>query len=372
MYMVVMFAFIPLLSIPIRHGGYFESLQAFFKRYVNSNKRFYLLVSLMSAIIGVLVNMAVVPVIHQISQASLRSNDKKLLSSAISRGFATCTIWAPTTAAVALILKLTGAKWVSFFPFGVLLGCIAGLVGYSMIILEERTKHSAEVPEPVGSKENTNWPKVIELSIFGLVLIASIVMISALTGIQTIIVVALVSCIFPALWLGIIGRLPILTREFMGSYLNESLPKLKNELVLFLGARLLAASITYSHLGNYVAHILQTVVGHNAFAFAAVIIFGNLVLSVIGIHSIILVTIIGSTVQPAFYGMSPTFLALLLGMCWSSGMTVSPAAGNVIAVSGLAQRSPWDVGLWWNGPYALISSVVLLLVMFALRGMGLL
>ncbi len=372
LYLVVMFTLVPLLSIPIRHGGYFENLQAFFKRYVDSNSRFYLLVSLISAFVGVLVNMAVVPLVHQISQASHGSADKKLLSSSISRGFATCTIWAPTTAAIGLILKVTGASWPLFFPFGLLMGAIAGLVGYVMTLFEERVKDPAEVPEPPALGEHLNWRKVIELSAFGLVLIAVVAIISLLTGIQTVIVVALVSLLFPVLWLGIIGRLRLLAREFTGDYFNESLPRLKNEIVLFLGAGLLATSITYSHLGNYVPQFLKLIVGHNALMFAAVVSFGSLVLSAFGVHPIILVTVIGSTVQAAAYGISPTFMALILAMGWSMGITVSPSAGTVIAISGLAEESPLYVGLRWNGPYAVISSAVLLAVMFALRGLGVL
>ena len=115
LYLVVMFTLVPILGIPIQYGGYFESLQGVFRRYVHTNSRFYLLVSFISAFIGSFVNMAAVPLVHQISLASDISSNKKLLSVAISRGFTTGTIWAPTTAAIALIIELTGVEWPVFF-----------------------------------------------------------------------------------------------------------------------------------------------------------------------------------------------------------------------------------------------------------------
>lgn len=370
LYLVVMFTMVPLLGIPIKHGGYTEALHGVFRRYVHTDSRFYLLVSIITAFVAVLINVATIPLMHQISQASDKCNDKKLLSSAISRGFATCTIWAPTTAAIALILQFTGAQWPLFFPFGLFLGSVAGFVGYVMTRVEEK-KNNNIAATPVLS-EPIYWRKVIELSVFGFVLIASIAIVSLVTGILTVVVVAMASLIFPVLWLSIIGKLSVLAEEFTGDYFNESLPKLKNEVVLFVGAGLLATGIDFSHLGNYVPLVLNWLVGDNATLFAIVVIFGGLVLAAVGIHPIITVTIVGSTVQAATYHISPTFMALILAMSWAMGISVSPSAANVIAISGLAERSPLHVGPWWNGPYVAISSMVLLLVMFFLRAVGVL
>lgn len=240
-YLVVMFALVPLLGIPIRHGGYFEALRGLFQRYVYNDSRFYLLVSFVSAFVGVLVNLAVVPLVLQISQASSKSSNRKLLSSAIVRGFATCTIWAPTTAAIALVVQLSGASWLTFSPFAVLCGVIAGLTGYFLTMYEEKKAGNdplAAGEEPAGEFDPG---KVIELSIFSIILIAAIAVLSFVTGIHTIVVVSLASIIYPIAWLGIIGKLQILVREFK-IYFNESLPKLQNEIILFMGAGLFATT----------------------------------------------------------------------------------------------------------------------------------
>ncbi|MDP4161423.1 MAG: C4-dicarboxylate ABC transporter, partial [Bacillota bacterium] len=371
LYLIIMFTLVPLLGIPIQHGGYFESLQSVFRRYVNTNSRFYLLVSIVSAFIGVLVNMAVVPLVHQISQASDRSKNKKLLCSAISRGFTTVTIWAPTTAAIACIMKLTGTQWTVFFPFGILLGIIAGSIGYIMTMAEEKrigTTFENSDEKPI---QEINMYKTVELCLFSLILISAIAIVSLATGISTIIVVSIASLVFPVIWLGFIKRLPILLREFKGDYFTVSLPKLKNEIVLFVGAGLLETSITYSHLGDYIPQLLNIIVGHSALLLAIVVILLSLLLSILGLHPIILVTIIGGTVKAAAYGVSPTYMALILCTSWAMGISISPSAANVIAISGLAELSPIQVGLRWNGSYVLIVSTVLMMVLTLFRTIGL-
>ncbi len=368
-YLVVMFTLVPLLGIPIKHGGYFEALQGVFKRYVHNNSRFYLLVSFVSAFVGVLVNLAVVSLVLQISQASSKSSNKKLLSSAIVRGFATCTIWAPTTAAIALIVQLSGASWLLFFPYAILCGVIAGLVGYFMTMYEEKRAGNAfnsVIQEP---DVDFNVAKVVELSVFSVILIASIAILSLITGIHTVIVVSLASLIFPVIWLGIIGRLRILIREFK-AYYNESLPKLKNEIILFVGAGLFATSINYSHLGDYISVVLSLFVGQNPLLLAIIIILGILMLSALGIHPIIPVTIIGGTVKAAAYGVTPTYLALILAISWAMGISISPSSATVIALSGLTGQSPIQVGPRWNGLYVLIASTVMLITLTIFRFIG--
>jgi len=369
-YIAVMFILVPLLSIPIRYGGYFETLKALFMRYVNSNSSFYLVISMICAFVGVLVNMAVVPVVYQISQASERSADKKLLSSAISRGFSSCTLWAPTMISIALVLQLTGASWTNFFPVAFLCGSIIGLVGYLMVVFEYRGQKEEEGSNLPPHDIVIKWRKVIELGFFVVALVVLVAVISAVTGIQTITVVSLGCLVFPLLWLAVIAKLPVYIEVFKTSYFSESLPKIKNEVTTVMSAGFLATAITYSHLGDYVPKFLFSVMGSNVYLLMTLIVAVALLIAGLGVHPIILITVIGKTIQPAAFGVSPTFMALVLAICWTMGTIMSPASGNVIAVSGLVDRSPLFVGLRWNGPYGIIGSAVLLAFIFALRSIG--
>ncbi|MEI3308497.1 MAG: hypothetical protein V8R48_06545 [Eggerthella lenta] len=69
-YLIVMFIMVPLLGIPVQHGGYSESLRGMFARYASTDSRYYALVSSMSAFVGVLISIAAVPLTYEVSRAS--------------------------------------------------------------------------------------------------------------------------------------------------------------------------------------------------------------------------------------------------------------------------------------------------------------
>ena len=144
-YLIAMFVLVPLLSIPVQHGGYGESLREVFVRYANTDSRYYALVSIMAAFVGVLISIAAVPLTYEVSRASGCNYDEKLLASALSRGFITCMIWAPTSATIALVVQLTGVDWVAFFPFAIACALIAGAVGFLMtFVRDEAAKASSD------------------------------------------------------------------------------------------------------------------------------------------------------------------------------------------------------------------------------------
>lgn len=368
--MVVMFILVPLIGIPIQYGGYFSALQNVFLRYIKTNSRFYLLVSSVSAFLGVLINLATIPLVYQISKASPISQNHKLLSAAMSRGFATVSIWAPTTAAIALIMRLTGSEWAAFFPFGLSCGLICWITGYAMTFIEERGKAPVK-PEAGDEVSKEDLRKVIELSGFGVALVVFITLISHFAGIPTILVVSIASLVYPVIWMAAIGKLPVLFAKFYSDYFSISLPRLKNEIVLFMGAGFFVRSITYSRLGDYVPQGLSMLVGQNVFLLTLVVIFGNLLLSGAGVHPIIPVMIIGGTVHPEAYGMTPTYLALLLSVSWSTGITISPTSATVIATAGLTGESPLQVGYRWNSLYILVTASCITAFLTLAHGFGL-
>ena len=83
--LVVMFITVPLLGIPIRCGGYGDSLREAFGRHAGTGARYYALVSVMTALLGVLLSIAAVPLSHEVSRTSCHCENKKLVSTALSR-----------------------------------------------------------------------------------------------------------------------------------------------------------------------------------------------------------------------------------------------------------------------------------------------
>jgi len=375
LYMVVMFSMVPLMKIPIRHGGYYEALRSVFERFVHTRSRFYVFVALVSAFIGSIVNLAIVPLVYEVSRASRFSTDKKLLSAAMTRGFTSSTIWAPTMASIALIMQLTGTKWLLFFPFGIGSGILAGIVGYAITMYEGRREPLPTQPVPErGAPEvgPSGYGKFAELCGFAFFLIVLIAVVSFVTGIHTITIVSLAALIFPVFWMGILGRLPVLRREFRNSYFGESLPNLRSEVTLFAAAGFFATTINYTELGEYIPRALSNVVGSNALLLTIAVIAVSMALAAVGVHPIVTVAIIGGTVKAAAFGVSPTYMAMVLAISWAIGLSVSPSSATIITTAGLTGQSPVRVGMGWNGAYALVSAAALILMITVLRFAGVL
>ena len=67
------------------------------------------------------------------------------------------------------------------------------------------------------------------------------------------------------------------------------------------------------------------------------------------------------------WGVSPIYLALVLSISWAMGNALCPASANVVAVSDMVGQSPIKVSLRWNGPYVLVATAVLVLVLTMAR-----
>lgn len=402
--LVVMFIMIPLIGIPVQHGGYSGSLRAMFARYAGTEGRYYALVSGMAAVVGSLISIAAVPLTYEVSRESPHGANKRLLGTALTRGFVTCMIWAPTSATIALVVSLTGIDWVGFFPCAIASAVIAEAVGIAMVavagmkakragavgarvLADEGASGGSGMPGELGApgalasegaSADASAPaavspsKVAGLGVFALVLIGFIAAVSQLNGLSVIVVVAMASLVWPFVWMLLIGRLPAYARAFQDEYFKTKLPNAKNQIVLFVAAGMLAQSIGYADVGTLIAQQLLLATGQSVLLLTVGIIAVALATSAVGIHPIVIVAVIGGAINPVECGMTPMYLALVLSISWALGNVICPASANVIAVSDMVGRSPIEVGPKWNAGYVAVTVAVLVVFLTVARAQALL
>ncbi|MGF7184678.1 hypothetical protein GGQ84_000762 [Desulfitispora alkaliphila] len=372
LYLVTMFIMVPLLSIPIRRGGYLESLKGFFGIYVKRDFQFYLFVKAITFFISVLINVGSVPLMYQISAASEKSRKKRLLAAALIRGFTASILWAPSYAAVALIIDLTGGSWIQVFPYGFGFGLMAILVGTAIQYYQELK----DKDEKIAGNQQPNevyaikWKKLLELIGFSCMMIILVVIISHFTYLSTVTAVATVSLIYPIFWLGLIGRARTFFSEVKESYYNQSLPKLKNEVVLFMGAGFFATAVDSSNFGDVAVQVIYNLAGDSQLLLSTGICMSIILLSAVGVHPIISVTLVGSILEPSTYGVSETFLGVLLLSGWSLGIAVSPSSATVITASSLVGSTVLR-SCKWNVFYTFVMFGLFMLALNGLHLIGL-
>ncbi len=373
--LIVMFILIPLIGIPVQHGGYNDSLRSLFTRHANSEGRYYSLVSGMAAIVGALISIAAVPLTFEISRESRLGANRRLLGTALARGFVTCMIWAPTSATIALVVSVTSAEWVSFAPCAIVCALVAEGVGILMTVFSHKVGGKAPAMNDGASASkdasgSIDKAKVVELAVFSVLLIVFIALVSQLFGLSAIIVVAMASLVWPFVWMLVIRRFSLYRRELKNAYFEKKLPGAKNQIVLFAGAGMLAQSIGYSGIGDVIAQALVLTTGQSVLLLTTAIVIIVLLTCAAGIHPIVATAVIGGAIDPALCGISAAYLALVLSMSWALGNTICPASANVIAVADMVQASPVEASLKWNGLYAVITAILLIASVMLMRGLG--
>lgn len=388
-YLLAMFIMVPLISLPVRYGGYNESLEALFDRFGNSKSRFYGLVSVMTAFLGVLVSIASVPLTCEVARSSHFATNARILATALSRGFITCLFWAPTTATIALSLQLTGANWLSVLPFGLLFAIIAGFIGWMMTTIREnliarrsqlntslsKNKNDTHIDANLNSSSlhpskyevTSHQPhsgvfdrkKIIELVLFSVLYIVAVMLVGQCLRISIIVAVALMSILIPIIWMVAIKRVTLFKQKVKDEYVAVKLPNVKGQMILFTAAGVLASGISYSGVGEMAVTTLLQITNGGALEATILVMILALVCSAFGVHPLVYTTVIGGSLTAAQLGVSPVYMALLLAMGWALGNAVCPTSANSIAVSQLVERSPFKLALNWNVSYVLVSTVIL-------------
>lgn len=388
-YLLAMFIMVPLISLPVRYGGYNESLEALFDRFGDSKSRFYGLVSVMTAFLGVLVSIASVPLTCEVARSSHFATNARILATALSRGFITCLFWAPTTATIALSLQLTGANWLSVLPFGLLFAIIAGFIGWIMTTIREnliarrsqlntslsKNKNDTHIDANLNSSSlhpskyevTSHQPhsgvfdrkKIIELVLFSVLYIVAVMLVGQCLRISIIVAVALMSILIPIIWMVAIKRVTLFKQKVKDEYVAVKLPNVKGQMILFTAAGVLASGISYSGVGEMAVTTLLQITNGGALEATILVMILALVCSAFGVHPLVYTTVIGGSLTAAQLGVSPVYMTLLLAMGWALGNAVCPTSANSIAVSQLVERSPFKLALNWNVSYVLVSTVIL-------------
>ena len=133
----------------------------------------------------------------------------------------------------------------------------------------------------------------------------------------------------------------------LGHYVVEGLPRIVNELTLFLAAGLIAAGMSALIQQGIVPNPFTTFDASNAAILLAIM----LLLAAMGIHPVILI----SSLSPLLLTLDPdpNLLAITYLIAWNLGTCSSPLSGTNLVFQGRYDIPGWKVATW-NWPYALV------------------
>lgn len=263
---------------------------------------------------------------------------QRFTSQSMTRVFCGVATWSPFFGAMAVVLNYLGGAQLSWI---IVAGLPFTIMGLLLVLLEAKIRYPDKVKSFVG------YPMHIQGLTVPLLLVITVALASWLMPAVPVLIIISLSAILITLAVLLYRENLRLAFKHIGNYVIEGLPRIVNELTLFLSAGLIAAGMSA---------LIQQGVVPNPFdtfdaATAAKLLGIMLLLAAMGIHPVILI----SSFTPLILTLdpNPNLLAITYLLAWNLGTCSSPLSGTHLVFQGRYNIPSWKAAMW-NWPYALV------------------
>jgi TRAP-type C4-dicarboxylate transport system permease large subunit len=351
---VALFVSVPLLSIPIRVGGYVEFIVALMHRFHRRPVLMHTIVSGLSFLLTSFMNIGSVRIMDELFGSSFRDHRDRFIK-AVMQGFSLSAMFSPYIAGVAIVLFLLHVPLFHFFMYGLLLvltgfGITIG-ISYSESI-DKNSQSSSKIQKIkmnhlLPNDQLVNYNKGIELVVAFICLFVTIIMLERWFHINLVIIISLIAVTFPFIWIFLIHKQASL-RAQLDHYSKHVLPNVHNESVMIISASFFAQMVQLSPLPDFLSQAASVLTSYTPFLVILTILLSIFLLSLAGVHQILPVTVYASSFTPIEIGIDPVLFALVLASGWGMGSLIAPISALNIVCSNLfgldwSQLSKWNI-----------------------------
>lgn len=361
--LVTLFVFAPLFGIPVRLPAYIAALKRFYETKLRSRYMLFSGTQLLTQTMAVFLNVGSIPVVYHMVFAKTHPGMAMPLANALNRGFAGAILWSPYFAAMAVVLSSLSVEWTA------ILLPMLGLVAISMLVsivveykalrnaggdelleeeqAKEQTKENGKGKltdmgrtEPAVSDGSSSFP--VGLGLYLVLAIVAILLLEQWVELPMVLITCFAAVVYPLIWC--LGKRETATyRQGLSHHTSVTLPALKKEMTLFLAAGFFSGAIGMIGFGDYVPVLLESIPLPVSLSYSILTIVLIMLTSMMGLHPIVLVTILATGIDPAAVQMSPNEAAVLLlgSWCLSNGISPSSAVNNLLA--SLFQKSVYEI-----------------------------
>ncbi|HEX6922728.1 MAG TPA: hypothetical protein VF149_02800, partial [Bacillales bacterium] len=242
--LVALFVTVPLLSIPLRTGGYVAYMVSVMRRFFKTPVMIHTAIAGCALILTSFINLGSVRVLDELFGSELRRK-KSLSVKAITQGFSLAAMMSPYIAGVAIVLYLLEVSFIPFLFYGMFMAvCGIGIsMGLNFLAFRNTTLPAQESAASndtrtfQGSDANDERTKgkgaQLFLAFVGLFI--AIFLLEEWLQINLIVIISLVAIVYPFLWVFLIRGRKLLP-DYLQNYFKEVLPNVHNESVLIVGA----------------------------------------------------------------------------------------------------------------------------------------
>jgi hypothetical protein len=370
LYLLALFAVLPLLSIPVQLGAYGDSIETVLRSRISGLFQLNCVVTVLAYLCGSFMSLAAVPIMMTslapvVGSYPLR-DPQRFAAVATTYGYVLPILWTPVSGVVGVVLHSLHLEWTALLPL--LLGLsIAGLLlNWALFwLIELRGKPAAMVPAPAATiaGQPALGPALRHLGqmLLGIVLMVGLIAVfDRLLKIGMLTVVTLLAIPFSLAWSMALGKGVAYTRAAL-LHMTSRLPRLADQFAIFLAAGFFVSAMHLSgvdHAVNQAFLALHQTLGTRLFLLSMPLM--ALAASIAGVHPLVAIALLGQSLKPEVLGIDVELLALAL--IGSSVLTymLGPFSGTLGLMQSLTRIPGYRLALW-NLPYA-VGYVALLAV----------
>ena len=269
---------------------------------------------------------------------------QRFTSQSFTRVFCGVASWSPFFGAMAVVLTYVSDAQLSWI---IVAGLPFTIAGFLVVYAEARWRYAEQIDAFVGYPMQIGSLKVPAMLVLSVVFAAWFLP-------DTPVLVVIASCALLVTVVTLLIRTDIESAlQQLADYVVNGLPRMVNELTLFLAAGVLAAGMSAIIKNGALANPF---VVFDALA-ASKLLGIMLILAAIGIHPVILI----SSFTPLIMSIDPdpNLLAVTYLFAWNLGTCSSPLSGTHLVFQGRYGLPSWKAAVW-NWPYAMIMWLIAL------------
>ena len=377
LYLMALFAVLPVLSIPVQLGHYSRSIEAVLRARIAGLFQLNCVVTVLAFLCGSFMSLAAVPIMMTSMSPVLGSyplrDPVRFASVSTIFGYVLPILWTPVSGVVGVVLYSLKLEWTALLPLLMGMSFLGLLLNWGLFwLLELRGSRADDQPRPMPAAVPTaDMPALAPaLGHLAQLLLAIVLMVTAIGVLDRLLhigmlsVVTLVAIPFSLAWSMALGR----SREFARAavaQMTQRLPRMADQFAIFLAAGFFVSAMHLSgadHAVNQAFLALHNALGTRMFLLTMPLM--ALGAAMLGVHPLVAIALLGESLKPEVLGIDVALLAVTL--IGSSVLTymLGPFSGTLGLMQSLTGISSYRLA-WWNLPYALaylalLGAVILL------------
>jgi len=345
-------------SIPIKMGEYNIAIGYWLHKYFKKEGTLFLFTTISTHIFTSFLMFGSIPLMFSLMENTLKGHVgdyKRFMATAISRGFAFASLWAPGAITVLLMVQTVGVTWSEIFVPGIILSIIGFVISYLIEMkfnLSVNTKYN-EIDNKVLYSEKCDQGRAFHIIWVVLSLILFNIILEKLHIGSSSNRITLAVAIVVLLWTLQFIKNPNLKTTLRNYWKNDVL-KTADLAPFFIAMGIFFIGLEHSSFIGVIQFSLQNFT--NTWGLLSIVIIPLLIIvcSIFGIHPFITIVLFGKIFTLLQLPITPVTIALCLALGGTISYMVSPFAGIIMIIAKFLDARTVDVAIHWNWLFSLI------------------